>query len=68
MNKRWMNNIDAFQTEFSDKRTMDEKHRRILDRNVFLLVKNMMLTEEFYDCLRQENVLPETMIKDIEVS
>ena len=47
---------------------MDEKQRRILDRNFFLLVKNLVLTEEFYDCLRRESVLPETMIKDIEVS
>ena len=62
--------FSALEKHFTDwdQQTMEEKQRRILDRNFFLLVKNMVLTDEFYDCLRRENVVPETMIKDIEVS
>ena len=45
-----------------------EKHERdILRRNRFLLIKNIILTEEFYDLLRSYHVLPETMIRDVQV-
>ena len=46
---------------------MDEKQRRILERNRCLLVNNIVLTEDFYQWLRRESVIPETMIKDIQV-
>ena len=45
-----------------------EKHERdILRKNRFLLIKNIILTEEFYDLLRSYHVLPETMIRDVQV-
>ena len=48
--------------------TRMEKHERdILRKNRFLLIKNIILTEEFYDLLRSYHVLPETMIRDVQV-
>ncbi|XP_033748505.1 uncharacterized protein LOC117333353 [Pecten maximus] len=44
---------------------MDEKEKDILDRNKELLVRNMVLTPEFYDLLQSYNVLPVTMVTDI---
>ncbi|XP_061193353.1 centrosomal protein of 128 kDa-like [Saccostrea echinata] len=45
---------------------MDEREREIIRKNHRLLVSNIILTEEFFECLRNYHVLPETMIKDIE--
>lgn len=46
---------------------MDEREREIVRRNHRLLVQNIILTDEFFDCLRNYHVLPETMIKDVKV-
>ncbi|XP_045157219.2 ERC protein 2-like [Mercenaria mercenaria] len=45
---------------------MDEKQRSILDRNQWLLVGNIVMTEDFFQVLRAENVLPDTMIRDVQ--
>ncbi|XP_060559328.1 uncharacterized protein LOC132719567 [Ruditapes philippinarum] len=44
---------------------MDEKQKSILDRNQWLLLGNIVMTEDFFQALRTENVLPDTMVKDI---
>ncbi|XP_069136251.1 putative leucine-rich repeat-containing protein DDB_G0290503 [Argopecten irradians] len=44
---------------------MDEKEKDIIDRNSELLVRNIVLTPEFYDLLQTYNVLPVTMVTDI---
>lgn len=46
---------------------MEEKEKEILDRNYHLLVHNIILTEEFYNQLRWNQVLPDSMIDDIQV-
>lgn len=45
---------------------MDEKQRGVLERNQSLLLGNIVTTEEFFHLLKHENVLPDTMIKDIQ--
>ncbi|KAL4236191.1 hypothetical protein ACF0H5_004578 [Mactra antiquata] len=45
---------------------MDEKQRDILDRNSGLLIGNIVMTDEFLLLLKTENVLPDTMINDIQ--
>ncbi|KAK3101440.1 hypothetical protein FSP39_003625 [Pinctada imbricata] len=45
---------------------MEASEREILRRNHYLLIKNIILTEEFYSLLRSYHVLPETMIKDVQ--
>jgi hypothetical protein len=47
---------------------MDAREREILRRNHRLLVHNIILTDDFFECLRNYHVLPETMIKDVKVS
>lgn len=46
---------------------MEENEKEILDRNYHLLVHNIILTEEFYNQLRWNQVLPDSMIDDIQV-
>lgn len=46
---------------------MEEQEKDILDRNYHLLVHNIILTEEFYNQLRWNQVLPDSMIDDIQV-
>lgn len=46
---------------------MEEKQKGILDRNRWLFLGNIIMTEEFFQALKTENVLPDTMIKDIKV-
>lgn len=51
-----------------ERRIMDEKQREVLERNRALLVNNMIMTEDFFHLLKTEHVLPDTMIKDIQVA
>ncbi|XP_050410046.1 uncharacterized protein LOC126824737 isoform X2 [Patella vulgata] len=44
---------------------MDERYKAILDRHRQLLIKNIILTDEFYEMLQKERVLPDAMIKDV---
>ncbi|ESO97420.1 hypothetical protein LOTGIDRAFT_159452 [Lottia gigantea] len=44
---------------------MDEKYKAILNRHRQLLIKNIILTDEFYELLDKEKVLPGAMIKDV---
>ncbi|XP_021342383.1 uncharacterized protein LOC110442867 isoform X2 [Mizuhopecten yessoensis] len=44
---------------------MEEKEKDIIERNKELLVRNIILTPEFYDMLQSYNVLPVTMVTDI---
>ncbi|XP_060077256.1 uncharacterized protein LOC132556836 [Ylistrum balloti] len=44
---------------------MEEKEKKIIDRNEELLVRNIVLTPEFYELLQTYNVLPVTMVTDI---
>ena len=46
---------------------MDVREREIIRRNHRLLIQNIILTEEFFDHLKNYHVLPDTMIKDIKV-
>jgi len=46
---------------------MDEKTWHVLERNSGLLVGNMVLSEEFFRLLKTEHVLPDTMVRDIQV-
>lgn len=46
---------------------MDDKQKDILDRNSGLLVGNIIVTDEFFQLLKAETVLPDTMIQDIRV-
>jgi hypothetical protein len=39
----------------------------VIDKNRTLLTRNIILTEDFYNLLRQEKILSETMIKDVQV-
>lgn len=47
---------------------MDVREREIIRRNHRLLIQNIILTEEFFDHLKNYHVLPDTMIKDIKIS
>ncbi len=47
---------------------MDERYRGLMERNRVLLLKNIILTEEFYELLLKEKVLPHSMIADVKVS
>ncbi|XP_067668187.1 restin homolog [Haliotis asinina] len=44
---------------------MDERYRNIMERNRMLLTKNLILTDDFYDLLLKEKVLPQSMIADV---
>jgi len=46
---------------------MEEKERNILERNQELLVRNIILSDEFFSLLQHYNVLPATMIADVKV-
>lgn len=55
-------------TVWTDRRqAMDAREREIVRRNHRLLVHNIILTEEFFEHLRNYHVLPETMIRDVKV-
>ncbi|KAK3587582.1 hypothetical protein CHS0354_032782 [Potamilus streckersoni] len=45
---------------------MDQHQRQILERNRILIIKNLILTDEFYELLRTDSVLPDTMIRDVQ--
>lgn len=38
-----------------------------MERNRTLLTKNLILTDDFYDLLLKEKVLPQSMIADVKV-
>ena len=46
---------------------MEEKHKDVLDRNNDLLVKNIVLTNEFYQLIQEYQVIPATMVGDVKV-
>lgn len=46
---------------------MEERERELVDRNENLLIHNIILTEEFYNQLRWNQVLPDCMISDVQV-
>ncbi|XP_052074058.1 myosin-8-like [Mytilus californianus] len=45
---------------------MEEQEKAAIDRNHDLLINNIILTEEFYNQLRWNQVLPESMITDVQ--
>ncbi|XP_046353849.2 cilia- and flagella-associated protein 58-like [Haliotis rufescens] len=44
---------------------MDERYRNLMERNRTLLTKNLIITDDFYDLLLKEKVLPQSMIADV---
>ena len=46
---------------------MEENEKAAIDRNYHLLINNIILTDEFYHQLRWNQVLPESMISDVQV-
>lgn len=46
---------------------MEEQEKAAIDRNYDLLINNIILTDEFYNQLRWNQVLPESMIADVQV-
>ena len=47
---------------------MDEKQRAVLERNRSLLVGNIVHTHHFFQLLKSEHVLTDTMIRDVQVN
>ncbi|XP_063397387.1 uncharacterized protein LOC134681666 [Mytilus trossulus] len=45
---------------------MEEQEKAAIDRNYDLLINNIILTDEFYNQLRWNQVLPESMIADVQ--
>ena len=46
---------------------MDTRHRQIVDEYRNLIIKNLILTDEFYKVLVTHGVFTEGIIKDIKV-
>lgn len=55
-------------TQLLIKTKMEQKFRRILEQNRGLLTRNIIITSKFIEEINSKNVLPESMVKAVQVS